>query len=65
MSICSRHQVPDPDCELCNTNIRDASPDYDEKLAEAEAAGIHTCEKCDFVYYKTVDSCPKCYHKRT
>ena len=33
--------------------------EYEAKVAEAEAAGRYTCP-CGFVYYKTVDSCPRC-----
>ncbi len=60
MSICSKHQKYDKDCKLCNTDIRELLPDFDKKLAEAKAAGEHTCEKCGFVYYLTVDYCPSC-----
>ena len=60
MSLCSRHYPPRPDCDLCNADPRDLFSDWDVKLAEAEAAGEHTCARCGFVYYRTVGSCPKC-----
>lgn len=62
-SICSRHREPQPDCHLCQTDVRDVLPDYDKMTAEAETAGRHTCE-CGFVYYKTVSACPLCYRRR-
>jgi hypothetical protein len=57
--ICSKHQTPASDCVLCNTDIRDVLPDYDKKIAEAEAAGRHTCV-CGFEYFLTTDACPRC-----
>lgn len=64
MSLCSAHQDPVPGCRQCEANPRDIFPDWDKKIAEAEAAGRHTCE-CGFVYFKTVDACPLCYLTRT
>ncbi len=60
-SICSRHQVPDPDCDLCAVDAREAiGPElYDRKQAEAEEAGLHRCA-CGFEYYGTVSFCPRC-----
>lgn len=58
--ICSAHQGYEPNCRLCNLTPRDLFPDWDEKLAEAKAAGEHTCEGCGFVYYKTAEFCPLC-----
>jgi len=59
MSICSRHQKYQADCKLCNANPRDLFPDWDKKVAEAEAAGLYTCV-CGYEYYLTTDSCPFC-----
>lgn len=61
-SICSRHQGYDPDCKMCNTHPRAIFPDWDEKVREAEEAGLTTCKKCSFEYYLTVDYCPLCGH---
>lgn len=60
--ICSRHQGHDPECDLCAIDPREAlgGERYDEKAAEAEAAGLHRCE-CGFEYYRTVSFCPKCH----
>jgi hypothetical protein len=63
MSICSMHQQHDPSCDLCNTDIKDVLPNYDEMLAKAEEAGLTTCVNCDFEFYKTTEICPKCSHK--
>jgi rubrerythrin len=62
--ICSKHQHFEPGCRLCAIDIRDALPGYEKKLAEAKAAGEHTCEECGFVYFKTIDVCPMCYAPR-
>ncbi len=59
LSICSIHHEYNKDCKLCNTHPRDVFPDWDKKVAEAEAAGKTTC-KCGFEYYLTTDSCPLC-----
>ncbi len=59
ISICGIHSKPEPNCPRCQTDIRDVIPDYDQKLAEAKAAGEHTC-RCGFVYYKTIAFCPLC-----
>ena len=72
-NICSIHQHYDPDCELCNTHPRDMLnfagekifPDWDEKVREAKEAGLTTCEKCLFEYYRTTDACPKSGHPLT
>jgi hypothetical protein len=64
MSVCSRHQVYDPDCRLCNTTPAEllgvSQEQWDAKLAEAEEAGEHECTACGMVFYLTVSSCPKC-----
>jgi len=57
--ICSRHRDHDPGCPMCCADIRDVFPDYDEKVAEAEAAGLHLCA-CGFEHYRTVSFCPRC-----
>lgn len=61
--ICSVHRHTEPGCPACHAHPRDLFPDFDERLAEAEAAGEHKCE-CGFTYYRTVDSCPACYRSR-
>jgi len=60
MSICSQHREPDAACSLCQADIRDLLPDFDRKVAEAEAAGQQTCAACGFVYYRTTWECPLC-----
>ena len=59
-SICSRHFEYDSECRLCHIDVRDVLPDYERKLAEAEAAGTEECVGCGFAYYRTIDSCPLC-----
>src|ERR1035437_1711517 len=59
-SICSRHVVYDPDCQLCNTDIREVLPDYDQMVREAEAAGEVECGACGFCFYRTTPTCPLC-----
>jgi hypothetical protein len=63
-SICSQHQNYDPGCNLCNTTVEAVIPDFAEKLRQARAAGEHKCEHCAFVYFKTLDVCPRCYAPR-
>lgn len=60
--ICSEHQGHDPGCKLCNTDVRELLPDYDQKADEAERAGTRVCEfrECRFVFYRTTDCCPLC-----
>jgi hypothetical protein len=58
--ICSEHQKPHPACKLCHTHPRELFPNWDEKVAEAEAAGTTKCAKCGFEFFLTVDMCPKC-----
>lgn len=62
-NICSRHQRYEKDCKLCNSDVRDLFPDWNDKVAEAEAAGSVTCE-CGFEYYLTVNDCPMCGNVR-
>lgn len=57
--ICSAHPWHEPDCDLCNTDIRELLPDYDAMIARSEAAGTHDCE-CGFTYYRVIDFCPLC-----
>lgn len=66
-NMCSAHHPslgPVEGCDLCHTHPRDVFPDWDKKLAEAEARGNATCEHCGFVRYRGPDSlldcCPKC-----
>lgn len=58
--ICSAHQHKEPGCRLCATHPRDLFPDWDQKLKEAERAGLAKCRKCKFEFYRTTDACPKC-----
>lgn len=62
MSLCSAHRTPEPDCRLCQAKPSDLFPDWDEKKAQAESTGMHTCAKCGFVFYKTSCICPMCNH---
>lgn len=59
MSICSRHQVKEVGCSLCEVNIVDISGVQD-KLTEAVASGIYMCSKCKFESCNTISICPKC-----
>ena len=58
--ICGRHRERVETCRLCNLTPSDILPDWDKKVAEAEAAGLHNCEHCGFTYYLTCNMCPKC-----
>lgn len=58
--ICSRHQENEPTCSACQAHPSDLLPDYDRKVAEAEAVGLVTCHHCEFRYYLTTWHCPKC-----
>ena len=49
-SICSAHQVEDPDCPRCK--VKFPAYEHDGELI--------TCSGCNFVYFDTVDICPKC-----
>lgn len=57
--ICSAHKHNDPNCKLCQVDISEILPDYDEKVKEAKAKGLYKCD-CGFEYYKTVNACPLC-----
>ena len=63
--ICSRHKKHNPNCNLCNAIPQDILPDYNKKVADAEAAGTHMCTKCSYVFYLTVNYCPQCNKKIT
>lgn len=58
--ICSRHSYHDPDCRMCNTDVRELLPDYDEKVREAREAGEVDCGHCGFRFYRTTETCPLC-----
>ena len=58
--ICSKHQTSDPNCRLCQADVRDLIPNYDQLLDEALAAGLRICWKCGFEHYKTTNMCPRC-----
>jgi hypothetical protein len=52
--------VPVPGCAACGATPHDLFPDWDEKVAKAEAAGTYRCDNCAFVFYKTTAHCPSC-----
>ncbi len=66
--ICSKHH-PDigiveginDKCKLCHVTPHDLFPDWDQKVAEAEAAGEVKCFVCGFKYFATTNNCPLCY----
>lgn len=58
--MCSRHQDNDPNCPTCQLKPEDVLPDYEKKLAEAEAAGRVICPECDYEFYLTTHDCPLC-----
>jgi hypothetical protein len=62
--VCSRHRKKVEWCRLCAASVSDLLPDFEVKLKDAESAGLHNCE-CGFVYYLTVDECPRCSRKRS
>lgn len=57
--ICSFHRGFDPNCDLCKTDPRHIFPDWDAKLAAAQAAGQVKCA-CGFDFFRTTHECPKC-----
>ena len=61
MSICSVHQVSQPNCPQCQITeeVLLQNPFFAKMIQEAKEAGEHTCI-CGFTYYKTVDNCPLC-----
>lgn len=66
--ICGIHhpsQGPVEGCVACHSTIEDLFGKTEVALmrAEAEAAGLFTCD-CGFEYYKTTDSCPLCEKER-
>ena len=52
-------------CGMCHATVGDLLGEsvYAEMRAEADAAGLFTCD-CGFEYYKTVDACPLCEKER-
>lgn len=58
--ICSAHTHKEPGCRLCAMHPRDLFPDWDEKVKDAERAGLHACRNCKFEFYRTTEMCPKC-----
>ena len=66
--ICSVHppQIgPVEDCAACHATLEDlfGATEVARARAEAEAAGLFTCD-CGFEYYKTVSDCPLCSKER-
>jgi formamidopyrimidine-DNA glycosylase len=64
--ICSAHRHREPDCDLCNTDIRELIPDYDQMCAEAEKRGKIWCPECQFVSYardSDTQICPLCNYQ--
>ena len=66
--ICSVHPPqlgPVEGCVACHSTMGDLLGEsvYAQMRAEAEAAGLFTCD-CGFEYYKTTDSCPLCEKER-
>lgn len=57
--LCSAHQDHVSGCLACEAKPEDLFPDWQEMLAEAHAAGKHTCD-CGFEFYKTTNICPLC-----
>ena len=55
MSVCSRHQVYDPDCVPCNTEpwelLGVSKEEWDSKVAFAESEGTIHCVHCGFEHY--------------
>lgn len=61
--ICSAHHDQEPGCILCASTPKDVFPDWDERHAEWEKAGLlvlRACKHCNFEFYKTVTMCPCC-----
>jgi len=63
--LCSRHWHSEPGCHTCALKAEDVFPDWTQVVAKAEAAGKHECAGCGFVFYLTIDTCPKCYRSAT
>lgn len=53
-------EEPVPGCPACHATPKDLFPDWDQKCAEADAAGLTRCPKCGFEHYLTSDECPLC-----
>lgn len=62
MSVCSMHRVVEQACDLCKATPEDifGKEAWTQALKEAEASGLHSCRKCNFVFYKTTSMCPLC-----
>jgi hypothetical protein len=63
--MCSAHRQPMPGCVACHTQPREVFPDWDRKLAEAEASGQWQCPKDGFEWYGTIKECLICGHPQT
>lgn len=65
MRLCSHPYKKDcPGCQVTREELME-DPIWAEKIAEAKAAGLHTCVGCGFRYFRTTDSCPQCNKIRT
>lgn len=57
MSVCSKHQEPEDDCELCQMEVWEAlgvsEEVWNQKLAYAELEGQIICPYCSFSQYVT------------
>lgn len=68
--ICSAHNGEEPveGCDACQSTpaqlLGITENEWDTAVVYAEACGRHICTKCGFVYYKTVELCPLCSHRR-
>jgi len=60
--ICSRHIEKTIGCRLCDSTPSDVLTNFDQKLQEAQNAGLHKCS-CGFTFYLTVNHCPRCNKK--
>lgn len=64
--VCSAHpgDVPVDGCPACHATVAEVLRISEEawaaEVARAEAKGRHTCGRCGFTRYKTVDYCPLC-----
>lgn len=52
--------MSDPCARLTRAALVRMFPDWERKVAEAEAAGTETCSACGFTYYRTTTCCPLC-----
>jgi uncharacterized paraquat-inducible protein A len=62
--ICSEHKGYKETCHLCNVTpdqlLGVTKEEWRKMGIAAQNTGIYTCNKCEFIYYKTVNSCPRC-----